>query len=54
MSLTKRYLERLPQAEQDEILGRFDEWTDSAENEPPDEELAEWAQALMEEEDEQC
>lgn len=58
MSMTKRYLESLPQAEQDAILGGVDnayispdEWTDDAENEPTDEELAEWARALMEEND---
>lgn len=61
MSMTKRYLESLPADEQDAILGAvlaFDlafgydgEWTDSAENEPTDEELAEWARALIEEDD---
>lgn len=52
MSMTKDYLHSLPQAEQDAILGRPDEWDDDAENEPTDEELAEWARALMEEDDE--
>lgn len=66
MSMTKRYLESLPQSEQDAILGRFDEWTDDAENEPEltQEEMTElmhqraeaeveWARALMEEEEEE-
>lgn len=47
--MTKRYLESLPQAEQDNILGlpaQDDEWTESAENEPED-----WPE---EEGDEQC
>jgi hypothetical protein len=35
MSMTKRHLESLPEAEQNEILGKLpdDEWTNSAENE---------------------
>lgn len=64
MSMTKRYLESLPAGEQDAILGRFDEWTDDAENEPEltQDEMTElmhqrakaeveWARALMEESD---
>jgi hypothetical protein len=48
--MTKRYLESLPQAEQNAILGdidnayitpdRHDEWTNDAENEPTDDERA--------------
>ena len=40
MSMTKRYLESLPKEQQDNILGLPpDEWTESAENEPTEEEL---------------
>ena len=60
MSLTKRYLESLPADEQDAILGGIDnvyispdEWTNDAENEPTDDELAEWARALIEEDAEE-
>lgn len=60
MSLTKRYLESLHADEQDAILGGIDnayvspdEWTEDAENEPTEEELAEWARALIEEDDEE-
>lgn len=56
MSMTKRRLESLPADEQDAILGGIDnayispdEWTDDTENEPTEEELAEWAQMLEEE-----
>jgi len=56
MSMTKRYLESLPQAEQDAILGLPpNEWDESAENEPDAAEELWWARMLNEEaEDEQC
>lgn len=60
MSMTKCYLESLPQSEQEAILGGIDnayispdEWVNDAENEPTDEELAEWARTLIEEDDEE-
>jgi hypothetical protein len=38
MSMTKRYLESLPEEEQNAILGAFpDEWTESAESAPLEE-----------------
>jgi len=45
MSMAKRYLESLPKEQQDDILGvPPDEWVESAENEPEDEEESWWAQ----------
>lgn len=52
MSMTKRYLESLPQAEQDDILGLpRDEWDESAENEPTQEQINEWMRQRVEAED---
>jgi len=52
--MTKRYLESLPQAEQDDILGRADEWTESAENEPDADDECECCSWRREKGDEQC
>lgn len=54
MSMTKRYLESLPKEQQDDILGLPpDEWVESAENEPTEDDIW-WARMLTEGEDEQC
>jgi hypothetical protein len=50
MSMTKHYLESLPASEQDAILGGIGNAYISP-DEPTDEELAEWALALVEEDE---